>query len=67
MCRINWVKSEQISLSHLVDEVFLKSILFKNALDEFASLGIIATRKLGQLLDRNRNKKMKQLEKNMGF
>lgn len=67
MCRINWVKSEQISLSHLVDEVFLKSILFKNALDEFTSLGIIATRKLGQLLDRNRNKKMKQLEKNMGF
>lgn len=67
MCRINWVKSEQISLSHLVDEVFLKSILFKNAFDEFTSLGIIATRKLGQLLDRNRNKKMKQLEKNMGF
>lgn len=64
MCRINWVKSELIPLSHLVDKVHLKSILFKN---EFTSLGIIATRKLGQLLEHNRNKKMKQLEKNIGF
>lgn len=54
-------------LSQLVDKTFLKTTPFKIVLDKFKSLGIVVTSNLGQLLENNWNKKMKQLEKNIDF
>lgn len=54
-------------LSQLVDKTFLKTTPFKIVLDKFQSLGIVVTSKLGQLLENNWDKKMKQLEKNIDF
>lgn len=54
-------------LSQLVDKTFLKTTPFKIVLDKFKSLGIVVTSNLGQLLENNWDKKMKQLEKNIDF
>ncbi len=42
--RINWVKSELLPLSQLVDKAFPKTIPFKIVLDKSTSLSIIVTR-----------------------
>lgn len=60
-------KSELMPLSDLVVKTFLKTTPFKILFDKFTSLGIIVTRKLGQLLELNWDKKMKQLVKNIEF
>lgn len=54
-------------LSQLVDKTFLKTTPFNIVLDKFKSLGIVVTSNLGQLLENNWDKKMKQLEKNIDF
>lgn len=63
--KINWGKSEQMPLSNLVDIMFLKTTPFRVVSDKFTSLGIIVTRKLGQLLQHNW--KIVQLERNIQF
>lgn len=59
--KINWGKSELMPLSHLVYKIFPKTTPH----DKCISLGIIVTRKLGQLMELNWDTKTKQLMKNI--
>lgn len=59
--KINWGKSELMPLSHSVDKIFPKTTPHEKCI----SLGIIVTRKLGQLMELNWDMKTKQLMKNI--
>ena len=65
--RINWSKSELMSLSQMTDRPYLESTPFKIVSDKFTSLGIIVTSKLNQLVKLNWEKKITQLKKNIEF
>ena len=65
--RINWGKSELMPISDNVDPDFLRTMPFKVSRAKFKTLGIIATRKHGELLKSNWDAKMQQLKSNIEF